>query len=97
MRERSACRSRRSAKPEDLFDDPHLKASGGLTDITLMNGTKTQVPILPIEMDGRRFGTRLDLPKSASTRARCWRTSVISAANRQARRGRRCPCGMTSF
>jgi crotonobetainyl-CoA:carnitine CoA-transferase CaiB-like acyl-CoA transferase len=50
-------------KPEDLYDDPHLKKSGGLTDITLMNGTKTQVPILPIEMDGRRFRTRLDLPK----------------------------------
>lgn len=50
-------------KPEDLFDDPHLKASGGLADITLMNGTRTQVPILPIEMDGRRFRTRLDLPK----------------------------------
>ena len=50
-------------KPEDLFDDPHLKKSGGLTDITLMNGTKTQVPILPIEMDGRRFRTRLDLPR----------------------------------
>ena len=50
-------------RPEDLFDDPHLRASGGLTDITLMNGVKTQVPILPIEMDGRRFRTRLDLPK----------------------------------
>ena len=50
-------------RPEDLFDDPHLKASGGLADITLMNGIKTQVPIMPIEMDGRRFSTRLDLPK----------------------------------
>jgi crotonobetainyl-CoA:carnitine CoA-transferase CaiB-like acyl-CoA transferase len=50
-------------KPEDLFHDPHLKASGGLADITLMNGVKTQVPIMPIEMDGRRFRTRLDLPK----------------------------------
>ncbi len=50
-------------RPEDLFNDPHLKASGGLADITLMNGVKTQVPIMPIEMDGRRFGTRLDLPK----------------------------------
>jgi crotonobetainyl-CoA:carnitine CoA-transferase CaiB-like acyl-CoA transferase len=28
-----------------------------------MNGVKTQVPIMPIEMDGRRFATRLDLPK----------------------------------
>jgi len=51
------------AKPEDLFDDPHLNASGGLTPVTLPNGTKTKVPNLPIEMDGARFGTRLDLPK----------------------------------
>jgi len=50
------------AKPEDLFDDPHLKASNGMTDITLMNGVKTQVPVLPIEIDGNRLGTRLDLP-----------------------------------
>ena len=50
------------AKPEDLFDDPHLKASGGMTGITLMNGVKTQVPVLPIEIDGNRLGTRLDLP-----------------------------------
>jgi crotonobetainyl-CoA:carnitine CoA-transferase CaiB-like acyl-CoA transferase len=51
------------AKPDDLFDDPHLNASGGLTPITLPNGTKTKVPNLPIEMDGVRFGTRLDLPR----------------------------------
>jgi len=51
------------AKPEDLFDDPHLNASGGLTPVTLPDGTKTKVPNLPIEMDGMRFGTRLDLPK----------------------------------
>src|SRR5258706_688665 len=50
------------AKPEDLFDDPHLKASNGMTSITLMNGVKTQVPVLPIEIDGNRLGTRLDLP-----------------------------------
>ncbi len=50
------------AKPEDLFDDPHLNASGGLTPVTLLNGEKTKVPVLPIEMDGARFGTRLDVP-----------------------------------
>ncbi|MBI3045234.1 MAG: CoA transferase [Betaproteobacteria bacterium] len=50
------------ARPEDLFDDPHLNASGGLTPVTLPSGAKTKVPNLPIEMDGRRFGTRLDLP-----------------------------------
>ncbi len=51
------------AKPEDLFDDPHLNAPGNMTDITLPNGRKTRVPILPIEMDGQRFGARLDLPR----------------------------------
>jgi crotonobetainyl-CoA:carnitine CoA-transferase CaiB-like acyl-CoA transferase len=49
--------------PEDLFDDPHLRASGGLAPITLPNGTKTEVPILPLEMNGHRLGTRLDLPR----------------------------------
>ena len=51
------------AKPEDLFEDPHLNGSGGLVPVTLPNGTKTKVPGLPIEMDGARFGARLDLPK----------------------------------
>jgi crotonobetainyl-CoA:carnitine CoA-transferase CaiB-like acyl-CoA transferase len=50
------------ARPEDLFDDPHLNASGGMAQITLPNGRKTKVPILPLEMGGRRFGTRLDVP-----------------------------------
>ena len=51
------------AKPEDLFDDPHLNESGGLAPVTLQNGAKTKVPVLPIEMDGKRFGTRLDVPQ----------------------------------
>jgi crotonobetainyl-CoA:carnitine CoA-transferase CaiB-like acyl-CoA transferase len=51
------------SKPEDLFDDPHLNASGGLTPVTLANGMQTKVPNLPIEMDGARLGTRLDIPK----------------------------------
>jgi crotonobetainyl-CoA:carnitine CoA-transferase CaiB-like acyl-CoA transferase len=51
------------AKPEDLFDDPHLNASGGLAPVTLNNGVQTKVPILPIEMDGTRFGTRRDVPQ----------------------------------
>lgn len=51
------------AKPDDLFDDPHLNASGGLAPITLPDGRRTKVPNLPIEMDGMRFGTRLDLPR----------------------------------
>jgi crotonobetainyl-CoA:carnitine CoA-transferase CaiB-like acyl-CoA transferase len=53
-------------KPEELFDDPHLNASGGLTDVTLADGRKARAPKLPFEMDGRRFGTRLDLPSVGS-------------------------------
>jgi crotonobetainyl-CoA:carnitine CoA-transferase CaiB-like acyl-CoA transferase len=41
-------------KPEEMFDDPHLLASGGLGAVTLPNGTETKLPILPLEMDGRR-------------------------------------------
>jgi crotonobetainyl-CoA:carnitine CoA-transferase CaiB-like acyl-CoA transferase len=41
-------------KPEEMFDDPHLAASGGLGSTTLPDGRHTRLPILPIEMDGRR-------------------------------------------
>jgi len=51
------------ARPEDLFDDPHLNAAGGLAPVTLNNGVRTKVPALPIEMDGMRFGTRRDVPQ----------------------------------
>jgi crotonobetainyl-CoA:carnitine CoA-transferase CaiB-like acyl-CoA transferase len=50
-------------RPEDLFDDPHLNASGGMTEITLPNGVKTRLPVLPMEIGGRRLGARLDLPR----------------------------------
>jgi len=51
------------SKPEDLFEDPHVVASDGLAEVTLPDGRKARVPKLPFEMDGRRFGTRLDLPE----------------------------------
>jgi crotonobetainyl-CoA:carnitine CoA-transferase CaiB-like acyl-CoA transferase len=50
-------------KPHELFDDPHLKESGGLLPLTLPDGTKTVTPALPLELAGRRFGTRLNPPK----------------------------------
>ena len=51
------------AKPEELFEDPHLNAAGGLVPVTLPDGRPTKLPALPIEMDGRRFGLRHDLPQ----------------------------------
>ncbi len=41
-------------KPEELFDDPHLLASGGLGLTTLPDGRETRLPMLPIEMNGKR-------------------------------------------
>jgi crotonobetainyl-CoA:carnitine CoA-transferase CaiB-like acyl-CoA transferase len=49
------------AKPWDLLDDPHLKASAGL--ISTKVGTKSiRVPALPLEFDGKRLGKRADPP-----------------------------------
>ena len=50
-------------RPEDLFDDPHLNASGGLVPLDLPNGMKSKSPILPLEMDGRRLGVGHRLPR----------------------------------
>ncbi|ASK88848.1 CaiB/BaiF CoA transferase family protein [Sphingorhabdus sp. SMR4y] len=43
------------ARPEDMFDDPHLTASDGLEEVTLADGTQTRLPALPIEMNGARL------------------------------------------
>ena len=53
-------------KPVDLFEDEHLLQSHGFTEISLPDGGATTVPVLPIEMDGRRFGARLDVPSIGS-------------------------------
>jgi crotonobetainyl-CoA:carnitine CoA-transferase CaiB-like acyl-CoA transferase len=53
-------------RPHELFDDPHLVESGGLAEVTLPDGRSVKVPMLPFAMDGRRFGTRLDVPKAGS-------------------------------
>jgi crotonobetainyl-CoA:carnitine CoA-transferase CaiB-like acyl-CoA transferase len=52
------------ARPEDLFEDPHLNAAGGLVEITLDGGATAKLPSLPLEMDGARFGAELDVPEA---------------------------------
>jgi len=52
------------AKPEELFDDPHLVESGGLLDMTLPDGQDIRLPALPFELDGDKFTKRLDPPRS---------------------------------
>lgn len=50
------------AVPTDLFDDPHLKASGGLLETTLPDGRKTVFPKIPVRLSNYEFGLRRDPP-----------------------------------
>jgi crotonobetainyl-CoA:carnitine CoA-transferase CaiB-like acyl-CoA transferase len=50
------------AQPAELFEDPHLKASGGLLETTLPDGRKAMLPRIPLRMDNHDFGLRLDPP-----------------------------------
>jgi crotonobetainyl-CoA:carnitine CoA-transferase CaiB-like acyl-CoA transferase len=51
------------ARPDELVDDAHLNASGGLLDVTLGDGTVARLPALPLEIDGERPGLFRDLPR----------------------------------
>ena len=54
-------------KPEELYDDEHLLATGGLADITLPDGERAgqtaQTTLFPFTMDGQRLGVRLQPPR----------------------------------
>ncbi|SDR36913.1 Crotonobetainyl-CoA:carnitine CoA-transferase CaiB [Rhizobiales bacterium GAS113] len=50
-------------KPEDLFDDPHLTTPGAMVEVSKADGGTMPIPALPLEMAGRRFGRRLDVPR----------------------------------
>ncbi|MEI7671661.1 MAG: CaiB/BaiF CoA-transferase family protein [Deltaproteobacteria bacterium] len=50
------------ARPEDLFEDPHLNASGGLLETTLPDGRKTKLPRIPVRLGNYDFGLRNDPP-----------------------------------
>ena len=54
-------------KPEELYDDEHLLATGGLADITLTDGAKAgqtaKTTLFPFTMGGTRLGVRLQPPR----------------------------------
>jgi crotonobetainyl-CoA:carnitine CoA-transferase CaiB-like acyl-CoA transferase len=56
------------AKPEELFDDPHLNAGGGLVPFTVTDGEfagdQVKLPALPLEMNGSRFGLHQPVPRA---------------------------------
>ncbi|WP_422085769.1 CaiB/BaiF CoA transferase family protein [Variovorax sp.] len=53
-------------RPEDLYADPHLKATGGLVDIRLPDGERAgemaQTTLFPITLGGERLGVRMHPP-----------------------------------
>ena len=54
-------------KPEQLLDDPHLLATGGLADIALTDGESAgrtvKTTLFPFTLDGQRPGVRLNPPR----------------------------------
>ena len=54
-------------KPEELFDDPHLNATGGLAEVRLTDGPKAgqtaRAALFPFTMDGQRLGVRHQPPQ----------------------------------
>jgi len=51
------------ARPQDLFDHPHLLANGSLAPTTLPGGVKTRLPLLPFQLLGWRPPLTLDPPE----------------------------------
>ena len=51
------------ARPQDLFDNPHLLANGSLAPTTLPGGVKTRLPLLPFQMFGWRPQLITDPPE----------------------------------
>jgi crotonobetainyl-CoA:carnitine CoA-transferase CaiB-like acyl-CoA transferase len=54
-------------RPEQLLDDPHLLATGGLADIQLTDGERAghtvKTTLFPFTLDGQRPGVRLNPPR----------------------------------
>jgi len=51
------------ARPQELFDHPHLLANGSLAPTTLPGGVKTRLPLLPFQMLGWRPPLTADPPE----------------------------------
>jgi crotonobetainyl-CoA:carnitine CoA-transferase CaiB-like acyl-CoA transferase len=71
-------------KPEELYDDEHLLATGGLADITLPDGARAgqaaKTTLFPFTMDGQRLGVRLQPPRMGEHTAELLLSLGYSAA-----------------
>jgi crotonobetainyl-CoA:carnitine CoA-transferase CaiB-like acyl-CoA transferase len=54
-------------RPEDLYDDEHLLATGGLADVTVPDGERAgqtvKTTLFPVTLEGARLGVRLQPPR----------------------------------
>ena len=54
------------SRPEQLFDDPHLNATGGLAEVVLPDGERAgqtaRTTLMPLRMDGQRLPVRSHPP-----------------------------------
>jgi crotonobetainyl-CoA:carnitine CoA-transferase CaiB-like acyl-CoA transferase len=54
-------------KPDELLDDPHLLATGGLAEIQLTDGARAgqtvKTTLFPFTLDGERLGVKLNPPR----------------------------------
>jgi crotonobetainyl-CoA:carnitine CoA-transferase CaiB-like acyl-CoA transferase len=77
-------------KPEELFDDEHLLATGGLADMTLPDGPHagevSKATLFPFTMDGQRLGVRLSPPTLGSHTAELLDSLGYAASEVQALR-----------
>lgn len=51
-------------RPDQLLEDPHLKASGGLVPMQVEDGSMAPTVLLPLLMGGKRPGVRRPLPSA---------------------------------
>jgi crotonobetainyl-CoA:carnitine CoA-transferase CaiB-like acyl-CoA transferase len=80
-------------KPEELLQDEHLLATGGLADMTLPDGPRAgqtaKATLLPFTLGGRRLGVHRSPPKLGdATAALLSELGVDAAGQERLRRAR---------
>ena len=74
------CRSGRSGRPEDLFEDPHLRQSGQLIDTTLLDGSTIPIPTMPLRMETWTPPTATELARPGAHTREILAAAGLSAA-----------------
>ena len=77
-------------QPEDLFDDPHLNATGGLAPVRMTDGSQSRVPLMPFTLGGR--AARHPAAAAAAGRAQPRAAAAKSATATQ----KLTPCGQAA-